>query len=106
MSQSSFGQETEVWLYNPQHFSAEQREEFSGLKDLELKVARAWAMKELFSKFWDYQEEGWVRRFFKGWFGRVSRSQLKPMADVVRLLKRHLKNLRTYLRHHVTNSGI
>jgi hypothetical protein len=30
-----------------------------------LKVARAWAAKELFSKFWEYQEEGWARRFFK-----------------------------------------
>jgi len=94
----------QLWLYNPQHFSPEQRDEFSGLKDQQLKVARAWAMKELFSKFWDYQEEGWARRFFKGWFGWVSRSQLKPMADVARLLKRHLENLLTYLRHHITNA--
>jgi transposase len=84
----------QLWLYNPQHFSQKQRDEFSGLKDQQLKVARAWAMKELFSKFWEYQEAGWARRFFKDWFGWVSRSQLKPMADVARLLKRHLENLR------------
>ena len=94
----------QLWLYNPQHFSPEQRDEFSGLKDQQLKVARAWAMKELFSKFWEYQEEGWARRFFKDWFGWVSRSQLKPMADVARLLKRHLENLLTYLHHHITNA--
>ncbi|HZM06335.1 MAG TPA: ISL3 family transposase [Candidatus Saccharimonadales bacterium] len=94
----------QLWLYNPQHFSQEQRDQFSGLKDQQLKVARAWAMKELFSKFWGYQEEGWARRFLKGWFGWVSRSQLKPMADVARLLKRHLENLLTYLRHHITNA--
>ena len=39
----------QLWLYNPQNFSAEQREEFTALKDLQLKVARAWAAKELFS---------------------------------------------------------
>jgi len=94
----------QLWLYNPQHFNQEQRDEFSGLKDQQLKVARAWAMKELFSKFWEYQEEGWARRFFKDWFGWVSRSQLKPMAEVARLLKRHLENLLTYLRHHITNA--
>ena len=94
----------QLWLYSPQHFSPEQRDEFSGLKDQQLKVARAWAMKELFSKFWEYQEAGWARRFFKGWFGWVSRSQLKPMADVARLLQRHLENLLTYLRHHITNA--
>jgi transposase len=94
----------QLWLYNPQNFSPEQREEFAELKDQQLKVARAWAAKELFSRFWTYQGEGWARRFFKDWFGWVSRSRLKPMADVARLLKRHLENLLTYLKHHITNA--
>jgi transposase len=76
----------------------------SALKDLQLKVARAWAAKELFSKFWNYQEEGWARRFFKDWFGWVSSSRLKPMVEVAQMLKRHLDNLLTYLDHHITNA--
>jgi transposase len=94
----------QLWLYNPQNFSPEQAEEFSTLKDLQLKVARAWAAKELFSKFWNYQEEGWARRFFRDWFGWVSRSRLKPVIEVAQMLKRHLENLLTYLRHHITNA--
>jgi transposase len=94
----------QLWLYNPQNFSPEQAEEFSALKDLQLKVARAWAAKELFSKFWEYQEEGWARRFFKDWFGWVSRSRLKPVVEVAQMLKRHLDNLLTYLKHHITNA--
>jgi transposase len=94
----------QLWLYNPQNFSREQAVEFTALKDLQLKVARAWAAKELFSKFWEYQQEGWARRFFKNWFGWVSRSQLKPVIEVARMLKRHLANLLTYLRHHITNA--
>ena len=94
----------QLWLYNPQNLSPEQAEEFSALKDLHLKVARAWAAKELFSKFWDYQEEGWARRFFKDWSAWVSRSRLKPVVDVAQMLKRHLDNLLTYLKHHITNA--
>jgi transposase len=94
----------QLWLYNPQNFSPDQAKEFSTLKDLQLKVARAWAAKELFSKFWEYQEEGWARRFFKDWFGWVSRSQLKPVVAVAQMLKRHLHNLLTYLKHHITNA--
>lgn len=94
----------QLWLYNPENFSAEQAEAFSALKDLHLKVARAWAAKELFSRFWNYQTEGWARRFFKDWFGWVSRSRLQPLVDVARMLKRHLENLLTYLRHHITNA--
>jgi transposase len=94
----------QLWLYNPENFSPEQRSEFAGLKDLHLKVARAWAAKELFTKFWDYQEEGWARRFFKDWFGWVSRSRLQPVVEVAQMLKRHLENLLTYLKHHITNA--
>jgi transposase len=94
----------QLWLYNPENFSAEQADEFSALKDLHLKVARAWAAKELFSRFWNYQGEGWARRFFKNWYGWVSRSRLKPVIEVARLLKRHLENLLTYLSHHITNA--
>ena len=94
----------QLWLYNPQNFSQEQREEFSALKDLELKVARAWAAKELFSKFWGYQEEGWARRFFKQWYGWVSHSRLKPVVEVAQMIKRHLENLLTNLKHHITNA--
>lgn len=94
----------QLWLYNPENFNPKQVEEFSALKDLHLKVARAWAAKELFSKFWEYQEEGWARRFFKDWFGWVSRSRLKPVVEVARMLKRHLDNLLTYLRHRITNA--
>ena len=94
----------QLWLYNPQNFSPEQGAAFSALKDLQLKVARAWAAKELFSKFWDYRQEGWARRFFKDWFGWVSRSRLKPLIEVAQMLKRHLENLLTYLEHRITNA--
>jgi transposase len=94
----------QLWLYNPQNFSSDQAKEFSALKDMHLKVARAWAAKELFSKFWEYHEEGWARRFFKDWFGWVSRSRLKPVIEVAQMIKRHLENLLTYLKHHITNA--
>lgn len=94
----------QLWLYNPRNMNPEQREEFSELRDMHLKVARAWAAKELFSKFWEYRHEGWARRFFKGWYGWVTRSRLKPLVEVAHMLKRHLANLLTYLEHRITNA--
>ena len=43
-------------------------------------------------------------RFFRAWFGWVSRSRLKPLIVVAQPLKRHLENLLTYLKHHITNA--
>jgi len=45
-----------------------------------------------------------ARRFFKQWFGWVSRSRLKPLIKVARMLKAHLENLLTYLRHPITDA--
>jgi transposase len=69
----------QLWLYNPMNFSAEQAASFAALRDSGLKVARAWAAKELFPRLWTYRYEGAARRFFKQWFGWVSRSRLKPL---------------------------
>jgi len=55
----------QLWLYDPENSRPEHAAEFERFKDLNLKVARAWAAKELFSKFWEYASEGWGRRFFK-----------------------------------------
>ncbi|MGC8988720.1 MAG: transposase [Verrucomicrobiia bacterium] len=67
-------------------------------------VARAWAIKETFARFREYESKGWARKFFREWFGWARRSWLKPMVEVAQMLKRHLDNLLTYLKHHITNA--
>ena len=34
----------------------------------------------------------------------MSRSRLQPLVEVAQMLKRHLENLLTYLKHHITNA--
>lgn len=94
----------QLFLFNPANLSEEQQAEFSELLQFNLKAGRAWAAKELFTKFWEYRSEGWARNFFSKWYGWVSRSKLKPMIKVAKMLKRHLENLLTYIRHPITNA--
>lgn len=94
----------QLWLFNPLNWNAEQRASFARLKELNLKVARAFAIKELFAKLWNYSYQGSARKFFKAWFGWASRSRLKPMIKVAHMLKAHLENILTYLRHPITNA--
>jgi transposase len=94
----------QMWLYNPENFTPEHAAKFADLRKLHLKVARAWAAKEMFTAFWSYQSEGWGRKFFKNWLAWVRRSRLQPMIQVARMLQRHLKHLLTYLRHRITNA--
>lgn len=94
----------QLWLFNPQNLSAGQRASFGKLKELNLKVSRAWAIKELFSGLWHYSYEGSARKFFKKWFGWASRSRLKPIMKVARMIKAHLEHILTYLRYPITNA--
>lgn len=90
--------------FDPNHFNDDQAIRFGELRDAELKTSRAWAIKEMFRRFWDYRYEGSARKFFKKWFGWASRCQLKPIIKVAKMIKNHFENVITYLRHPITNA--
>lgn len=90
--------------FDPDKLNEEQAVKFAELKDSDLKSARAWAIKEVFRRFWYYTYEGSARKFFKSWFGWASRSRLQPIIKVAKMLKRHFENIITYLRHPITNA--
>ncbi|MBI4849122.1 MAG: transposase [Nitrospirae bacterium] len=93
-----------LWLTNPANWTDEQRQQFKGLKDKELKVGRAWAIKDMFSDLWVYTYEKAARNFFKKWYWWATHARLMPIADVAKKLKRHLDNILTYLKHRITNA--
>jgi transposase len=95
-----------LWLRRPENMTAAQRAAFRALQREDLQVGRAWALKERFRTFWEYRYPGAARTFFTRWFWRATHSRLKPMAAVAKLIQRHLPNLLTYLRHHLTNAGL
>lgn len=95
-----------LWLMRPKDMRPDQRATFRALAASDLKVARAWALKERFRQFWEYTYLGAAQRFFGRWFWWATHSRLKPMAEVAWMLRRHLPNVLTYLRHRITNAGL
>jgi len=95
-----------LWLQRPEDMTAEQRTAFRTLQREDFKVSRAWALKERFRTFWEYRYPGAAQTFFRRWYWRATHSRLKPLAAVAKLIKRHLPNLLTYLRHRLTNAGL
>jgi len=95
-----------LWLMRPKDMTAEQQATFRALERSDLKVARAWALKERFRQFWEYTYLGAAQNFFARWFWRATHSRLQPMAAVAKLIRRHLPNVLTYLKHGITNAGL
>lgn len=93
------------WLVNAENLDERFQEAFAVLKHSDLKVSRAWAIKELFRDFWGYSTRGWGRRHFNKWYSWAIRSRLYPIKKVARMLKRHLGNLLNYFEHPITNAA-
>ena len=95
-----------LWLMRPTDMTPKQRATVRTLQQTDLKVARAWTLKERFRQFWDYTYRGAAQTFFARWFWRATHSRLAPMAAVAKLIRRHLPNVLTYVRHGITNAGV
>lgn len=93
-----------TWLTNPENLPGEAREEFRALRNSNLKVARAWALKDTFRRLWTYSYVGAARTFFRRWYFWATHSKLQPMIEKARMLNKRLENVLSYLRHGVTNA--
>ena len=93
-----------LWLYSKENLPEWRRKEFKLLFRQQLKVARAWALKEALRRLWDYHSEGWARRYFQRWYFWATHARLPAIRDVARTFKSHLDNIVTYCRHRVTNA--
>jgi len=74
------------------------------LRDSDLKVSRAWAIKESFRNFWDYSYAGWAKHYFDSWYSWAIRSRLDPIKEKARMIKKHLPNILTYFKHGISNA--
>jgi len=93
-----------LWLWNPENIPEYRKEEFEQLKAKDLKVCRAWAIKENLRHLWDYRSEACARKFFERWYLWASHCDLVPVVKAAKTLKTHLDNIVTYSKHRITNA--
>jgi hypothetical protein len=67
--------------------SEEQRCTFRRLQQGELRVARAWTLKERIRRLCQYRYFGAAQKFFARRFWWATRSRLRPMAEVAKLMR-------------------
>ena len=93
------------WLRNAENLPERFTESFVALRDSDLKVARAWAIKESFRYFWDYSYAGCANRYFDSWYSWAIRSRLDSIKEKARMIKSHLPNILTYFKHGISNAA-
>ena len=64
-----------------------QQRRLPGLRASHLRVARAWAIKEMACSSWGYLRRGWPERRWKCWYSWAVRSRLEPIRKVTKMIK-------------------
>jgi len=91
-----------VWLFSEEHRPERHAATFATLQALNLKVGRAWAIKEALRTLWTYRQPAAVKRFFTRWYGWAVRSRLDPVKAVAATLKRHVAGVLRFVEHPIT----
>jgi transposase len=94
-----------LFLKNPDSWDDAERAQFEALMTDELKVGRAWGIKEAFRTFWEYERPWAAKKFFDRWYFRATHSRLAPVIEAAKTLKRHLEGILAYITHRITNAA-
>ena len=92
------------WLRNRSNMTWHQQRSFSELRQSSLKTARAWAIKDLASRLWDYRSRTWAEKGWKRLINWMARSRLKPMQTTSKTLRKHLWGILNAVVRRVDNS--
>jgi transposase len=94
------------WLTNSQRIDnrVTRRKEFMQLTRLNLKTARAWRIKEVAISLWNFTYMGVAEKNWKRLWGWISRSQLKPVIAVGKMIRRYFWGILNAIRLKANNS--
>jgi transposase len=85
-------------LKRPENLTDKQAEKLSDLLRRNLKIVRAYLLKEQFQLFWDYISPAWAGKFLDQWTAAVMRSRIGPLKGFACSLRRHRPLLLNYFR--------
>lgn len=95
-----------IWLKNPWNLTDNQKIRLSDLEKLNLKINRAYLLKEAFRKFWDYSYKAWAKKYLNQWFWWATHSRLKPMRDFAWMVRRHQDDILNYFKVPIDNGAV
>ena len=95
-----------VFLKNPENLTYRQRERMSHLEKLNLRINRAYLLKEEFKQLFRYRSRAWAEKFLERWVRRVMYSRLEPLKKFVRLVRRHWDGILAWVSMPISNGAV
>jgi transposase len=68
------------------------------------RIHRAWVLKDEFEHFWEYNAPWAAEKFLKRWTTTALKSRLEPIRDFVKMLRKHMHRIITFVESKLTNA--
>ena len=85
-------------LSHRENLDLDGRRALKELLRLNRRLHVAYLLKESFGQLWDYQREGWARRFFENWKAALKWQRLKPYEKFARMIDAHWDGIAAFCR--------
>ncbi len=95
-----------IFLKNPENLTDKQRLRLSDLEKLNLKINRAYVLKEAFRCFWDYTYRANAKKYLDKWFWWATHSRIEQMRDFAWMIKNHEEQILNYFKVPITNAAV
>ncbi len=83
-------------LSRKENLSLEGRTALKALLAANRRLNTAYLLKESFGQLWDYEREGWARRFFDNWRASLKWQRPKPYEKFAEMIERHWDGIAAY----------
>lgn len=83
-------------LSNRENLTLEGRQALKKLLKANRRINVAYVLKESFGQLWDYQSDGWARRFFDNWKDSLKWQRLKPFNRFIKMIEKHWEGIAAY----------
>lgn len=93
-----------LWLKNPWNLNVVQKTRLTDLLKMNLNIVKAYLLKELFRKLWQYHRKSWAAKYLKRWFWWATHSRIKPLRDFAWMLRRHQDGILAYFDLRIDNA--
>ena len=95
-----------LWLKNPWNLTDKQTLRLAELERLNLKVNRAYLLKEAFREFWTCRHPVLAKWYLDRWFWWATHSRLPPMRAFAWMVRRHAPDILNYFRMPIDNGTV
>ena len=83
-------------LSRRENLTLEGRQTLKTLLAANKRLNTAYLLKESFGQLWDYEREGWARRFFENWRASLKWQRLEPYEKFAEMIDRHWDGIAAY----------